>query len=260
MFIIAFLNLLENAIKYTFEGQIDIILSYDHDESQLTTEINDTGIGMNSEQLSSVGTLFKIKKTRCTMNPQGLGIGLFLAKALSHNLDGELKISSIVNKGTIAAFKISGNSSRGRRLEKRSSSVFSVIPNERIEPMCDEIEVLLVDDEPLNLMILSAYLKSVNIKADKAENGQIALNLIQNKAKHNPGSHYNVIFMDINMPVMDGITATERIKEMIKNGIIASSPVIAVTAAANLDDPVVYNQYLTKGFALLCIIGFNYSL
>ena len=76
--------------------------------------------------------------------------------------------------------------------------------------------------------------------------------MILNKAKSTCCNTYKVIFMDINMPVMDGVTATKSIMNMAEEGIIDPSPVVAVTAAANLDDPDIYNEYIAKGFKELC--------
>ena len=250
MYAIIFQNLLENSIKYTYKGKISVKIFFEEEDTKLITEIKDTGIGMNNNQLSNVGMLFNNKKDTCNLNPQGLGLGLYLAKSLAQHLQGSLDIHSKKDIGTIACFSIIGNIEDTIKVEKKKS----VIPNIPKDFRCDHPKVLIVDDEPLNLLILNAYLNSVNIKADKAENGELALRKINEKSKLTCCNSYSVIFMDINMPVLDGIETTERIVEMTKKGIIDSSPVVAVTAAANLEDPIIYNEYVAKGFKELCII------
>ena len=116
---------------------------------------------------------------------------------------------------------------------------------------CDCKKILLVDDEPLNLLILSEYLASIHIEVDKAENGRIALDLIVKKNKDKCCQSYSIIMMDINMPVMNGILAIENINKLINKGIIQKCPIIAVTAAAGLGNSLVYDEYISKGFTEL---------
>ena len=129
-------------------------------------------------------------------------------------------------------------------------------------PLCkDCTNVLLVDDEPLNLCVLSAYLSSIGIHADKAENGQIALNMIEKKAmKECCCPTYKIICMDINMPVMDGIEAVRHIYQnyMERDGKVMPCYIVGVTAAAGLDNPDIYASYVGKGFTELgnCYIQF----
>eukprot|EP01022_Parablepharisma_sp_SALTPOND_P033350 TRINITY_DN88546_c0_g1_i1.p1 TRINITY_DN88546_c0_g1~~TRINITY_DN88546_c0_g1_i1.p1 ORF type:complete len:669 (+),score=41.09 TRINITY_DN88546_c0_g1_i1:448-2454(+) len=251
MYAIILENLVENAIKYTFTGNIKVCVSLAESTKTLVTEVIDTGIGMDLNQLANVGVLFKKSKLKCSMNPQGLGLGLFLAKSLSKQLEGDLEISSEVGKGTVARFTICGwplEDARTERIRSECSIISTSIP---LNFNCECARVLLVDDEPFNLLILSAYLASINLKADKAENGELALTIIRQKAECTCCKGYSVVFMDINMPVMDGIVATTKITEMIKEGVIPKCVVIAVTAASGLDSPSVYNRYTSKGFSEL---------
>ena len=255
MYAIILQNLLENAIKYTFTGGVKVSLKYDPSDHLLTTSVIDTGIGMTEEQQQNVGVLFLKSRSQCSLNPQGLGLGLFLAKTLSHQLDGRLTVESIANFGTTARFAITcfpseDACSERQLIEPYSSVTLSQAPESFACP-CSKI--LLVDDEPFNLLVLSAYLASINVKADKAENGRIALDLIERKRDCGECCNgYAVIFMDINMPVMDGIEATTKICEMVKMGKIPQCDIVAVTAAAGLDNPTIYASYVAKGFTELC--------
>ena len=260
-------NLLENAVKYTFAGDIDIVLQYVKEDNMLVTQVRDTGIGMTQEQLNNAGMIFNRLESHCNLNPQGLGLGLFLAKELPLKLDGCMKLYSEAGKGTIAEFKIRcypfeeatvdhtylhlpASPTLPRKLNRpsklKSDVYFSF-------PQCNCPKALLVDDEPLNLVVLSGYLSSINVEADRAENGKIAIDKIKAKAYNSVCCRgYDVIFMDINMPVMDGINATSIIRNMIREGDIPHCNVVAVTAAAGLDDPSVYAKYIEQGFSELC--------
>ena len=185
------------------------------------------------------------------MNPQGFGLGLFLSKTLASQLDGELSINSAANIGTNASFTVVNNLDE----EAMAGSNNSIMPPKpqttgrlHLCPNCTDI--LLVDDEPLNLCVLSAYLSSVGIKSDKAENGQIALDMVKTKLKSKCCPIYKIICMDINMPVMDGLEATREIYSNLteREEIMPSCYIVGVTAAAGLDNPEVYDNYLAEGF------------
>ncbi len=226
----------------------------------MATTVADTGIGMTEKQQNNIGQLFKKSKAQYNnLNPQGLGLGLFLVKTLSQQLDGALTVHSVEKKGTTASFTISGYSSASPVHDDVSSERFTATLSTRAIPLyftCGCAKVLLVDDDPFNLVVLSAYLASINVKADKAENGKIALEMIEQKADSQECcSGYTAIFMDINMPVMDGVEATGKIHEMVRAGTIPQCYVVAVTAAADLDKPDVYANYIAKGFSKLCKLG-----
>ncbi len=256
MYSIILQNLMENAIKYTYSGGISVYLKYNEQKQQLITDVVDTGIGMTLEQQQNIGNLFQKQKFRHCLNPQGLGLGVFLAKTMSHQLNGFFNLQSVQEHGTTAEFAIECSrleeacSERAAAGDASGGAMSTALP---ISFDCPCTKVLLVDDEPFNLMVLSAYLASVGIKADKAENGKIALEHIENKADTGECcSGYSVIFMDINMPVMDGIETTARIVQMMREERIPECHIVAVTAAVGLDNPTIYEGYVAKGFTELC--------
>eukprot|EP01022_Parablepharisma_sp_SALTPOND_P002701 TRINITY_DN110_c1_g2_i1.p1 TRINITY_DN110_c1_g2~~TRINITY_DN110_c1_g2_i1.p1 ORF type:complete len:678 (+),score=60.94 TRINITY_DN110_c1_g2_i1:734-2767(+) len=239
-------NLVENSVKHTYSGRIKVRLAFNSEESLLITEVSDTGIGMTPKQLKNAGTLFEKSKARCNINPQGLGLGLYLAINLCEHLEGSLSIKSTLGKGTIVSFKVKlypYNDSPFNEIYTGPSADSTTIP---AFPSFDSYtmppKILIVDDDPLNIEVLSEYMFSVGIKADRAENGEIALNLAKKEG-------YGVIFMDINMPVMDGMEATKKIKELESKGKIPQCHIITVTAATRVDDPAVREMYLSNGFS-----------
>ncbi|MDR3549383.1 MAG: hybrid sensor histidine kinase/response regulator, partial [Candidatus Pacebacteria bacterium] len=263
MYKIVLENLIENAMKYTFTGGVKIGVEFEKTSNRLWTTVSDTGIGMSDKQQRNVGMLFKKEKAkRNKFNPQGLGLGLFLVKTLVQKLDGELSIRSTENQGTVTSFAVTNypaSEACCERVQPELSPVVSVAlsPSLRhthalMPETCGCAKVLLVDDDPFNLVVLSAYLEAVHVKADRAENGQIALRMIEEKADMQECCNgYSVVFMDINMPVMDGVQATEKITEMMRCRKIPHCYVVAVTAATDLDKPDVYASYIAKGFAEL---------
>ncbi len=293
MYSIILQNLLENSIKYTFVGGIKISINFNPATHHLCTTVTDTGIGMTAQQQKNLGTLFK--KPRGTqgnkLNPQGLGFGMFLVKTLVQKLDGELLVKSAEKSGTSITFtafcgapppecRLSGGDESGDSpvaeervplafthamteagAERAPILKFSHNPRPHAVPFpvpyrCLCSKVLLVDDDPFSLNVLVEYLASIHVKADKAENGQLAIEMIEGKSDMQECCRgYSVVFMDINMPVMDGIEATERILELSRAGKIPKCFVVAVTAAIDLDKPDVYASYIAKGFAELCIDG-----
>ena len=257
MYSIILQNLLENAIKYTFSGGITLSLSFNSSKNILETVISDTGIGMTTGQLNNVGVLFKRSRSQTIMNPQGLGLGLYLAKTLAKKLNGEVTLESTPGRGTSASLFIkceegSVDSEAISMEEMQTRLSLPTFPDIQNKPSCECAKVLLVDDEPFNLMVFSAYLKGLNIKVDKAVNGQLALDMVTKRAEEcEVCKGYAAIFMDINMPVMDGVESTTRITELIKQKKIRDTKIIAVTAAAGLDKPEVYAGYVAKGFTQL---------
>ncbi len=250
MYAIVLQNLVENAIKYTFAGGVTVTLRFS--DPLLTTTITDTGIGMTEEQLNAVGILFQKSKLKRTLNPQGFGLGLFLAKTLAEHLEGTLEIYSVPDKGTTAVFTLPHATLDESRSERGVSELTS-LPNTNSgpipEPECDCAKILLVDDEPFNLLVLSAFINSVGVKCDKAENGQIALDMIEQKRSHECCKGYTVVFMDVNMPVLDGIETTSKIRQMVEDATIPQCSVVGVTAASRLDSTKVYAGYIAKGFS-----------
>eukprot|EP01022_Parablepharisma_sp_SALTPOND_P016728 TRINITY_DN2522_c0_g1_i1.p1 TRINITY_DN2522_c0_g1~~TRINITY_DN2522_c0_g1_i1.p1 ORF type:complete len:990 (-),score=81.73 TRINITY_DN2522_c0_g1_i1:555-3524(-) len=303
-------HILENAEKYTVVGKISISTSFDYEDNLLITQIKDTGTGIKPEQKKDFHKLFSKKHEKDEMNPQGIGLGLYLSYWLSKELGGDFTINNSENGGTTVTFCIkhaafmpsptepptetevrqqymderreqyvvpSLETFLGKmpfwtgvvlEEEKRQPSVRST-ERKLLEPhyempmpvtlkmplyTCICNKVLLVDDSPMNLIALKGYLRSLNLKADIAYNGQQAIDCVINRRKScNLCGGYSIIFMDINMPVMDGIEATERIVDLIKQKVIPNLHVVAVTAVAHLEDQEIYAAYARIGFTTIRI-------
>jgi len=144
-----------------------------------------------------------------------------------------------------------------------SRDLLSISRKFSIQIPCSCPKILIVDDEPFNLMILERFLSKTGLQCDQAFNGKSALELIQKRVREcQICNGYKVIFLDINMPLMNGIQAMQKISELIKNKEIPRVPVFAITAAAQTEEKSVIEQYQNYGFSQICIflgVEKNYS-
>lgn len=201
-------NILKNALKFTKEG--GAYFSYketiDNDRLNLKITIKDTGIGIPKDKVNSIFTRFTQIDSSLKKQHEGSGLGLAISKNLINLLGGDIRVKSKSNKG--AEFKISVSFKIAENQNKLTS------PEEiRSNTNLPDLNVLIVDDNNLNIIVLKKLLESINIHADTAENGKIALQKIELKK-------YHLIFMDIHMPEMDGYEASKLIRNNDKDVII----------------------------------------
>lgn len=262
--------LLRNAVKYTFTGSIIVTVSFEEAARKLITTVQDTGIGIAPEEMPKLGCLFSKIDEAEHLNPQGIGLGLYLCKSLSRQLSGDISIQSKKGEGTCVTFFIEDTISAGSEcdilIEERKSIHIPRLSNpcksasnlSAISDCCKCRKVLIVDDEPMNIMVLSSYLATVNCKADKACNGEIALKKIIEKKESTCCKGYKLVLMDINMPVMDGIEATFQINEYQATKRIPPTKIVAITAAAQLENRGVNARFKEMGFCAISSFIANY--
>ena len=235
------LNLLGNAIKFTESGEVGLRVSPDTDSSApgaLLFTISDTGIGIPSEKLGAVFERFTQADSSTTRSYGGSGLGLTISKSLVELMGGRIWVKSIVGKGSIFSFAVPLEiwAGAGRR------TAVKVGPG--TEPPLPALHILLVEDSPDNRTITLAYLKDTPYRVEIAENGAVACE------KFTDG-HYDLVLMDRQMPVMDGLTATRAIREWEQANNRTPTPIIALTAAAFKRDQEKFlaagcTAYLTK--------------
>ena len=212
-----FMNILGNAIKFTHEGsiQFNISLLKEKDNVQLVQFIcQDSGIGISEDSLKHIFDEFHQENNSNTNQSTGSGLGLSITKKLVNMMGGKIELESTKGIGTKVIIQIPFP-----KVEAKDLMIDFV--EEDLSPLLIGKRILLVEDNKINRMIFSLMLKNLKVLMDEAENGLEALELIDK-------NQYDLILMDIQMPVMDGPSTLEIIRRKFGNTI----PVIALTAAA----------------------------
>jgi len=232
------INLLSNAIKFTPEGEVELVikLTKKSDYScQIYFEVRDTGIGISAEEKTKIFSSFKQANTNIRKEFGGTGLGLSIASRLVSLLGGELEVISSENNGSRFYFSLNMESSNE-----------TIATNTKIRDLeikgSDNIYILIVEDNLMNQKYISSLLNKWNINYEIAENGQQAIDIYKMYT-------FDMIFMDLSMPVMDGYKATDIIRKL--PGI--EIPIIALTASTFLSKRELalnagMNDFLAKPF------------
>jgi len=235
------LNLLGNALKFTECGEVALRVTGGEDPSHsgvLRFTISDTGIGIPDEKLCAVFERFTQADSSTTRRYGGTGLGLTISKRLVELMGGRISVESGLGKGSIFSFAVPLGVWAGAT--RRATAPVGVGP----ELPLPKLRILLVEDSPDNRTITVAYLRDTPYRVDIAENGAIAL------GKFTAGE-YDLVLMDRQMPVMDGLAATRAIREWEQAIHRPPTPIIALTASALKGDQEKFvaagcTAYLTK--------------
>jgi PAS domain S-box-containing protein len=216
------LNLLGNAIKFTESGEVALRVTPDANSAvsgSLRFTISDTGIGIPSEKLGAVFERFTQADSSTTRRYGGSGLGLTISKRLVELMGGCIRVESDVAKGSVFSFTVPLEI--WAEATRRATVSIGADP----EPPLPALRILLVEDSPDNRTITVAYLRDTPYQVDIAENGAIAYE------KFTAG-HYDLLLMDRQMPIMDGLTATRAIRVWEQTNHRPPTPIIALTASA----------------------------
>lgn len=211
-------NLISNALKFTEQGKVELkvkTLSYSQDTVELLFRISDTGIGIEEGDMDRLFKNFSQVDDSITRRFGGTGLGLAISKQLVELMGGLIWAESEVGKGSVFLFTLPLRI--GEKIEKKEEVVKDYL--DQSTPM----DILLVEDDKVNQLVFSNMLKTKGHKLYITNNGSEALEVISQK-------RFDIIFMDIQMPEMDGSETTQRIRkgEGYRNHI----PIVAITAHA----------------------------
>lgn len=226
-------NLLSNAIKFSEPGK-DVRLKAHYQRGNLTIQVVDQGIGMSTEAQNKIFDAFSQAESSTTRKYGGTGLGLTISSKLISKMGGAIHVRSELNKGSEFFFTIPV-----KEVELSQSSQTQQVA----EKTNYQGQLLLVEDNKTNQLLMNAIFKKLNISYDLAQDGLEAITAVENK-------NYNLVLMDENMPNLNGIEATKKIRKLEADHEL-KTPIVALTAnsmsgdeqrfiAAGMDD------YLTK--------------
>ena len=221
------INLLGNAVKFTQDGGTVefIVKSTPENDTALILEfkVKDNGIGMTDDQLNKLFVAFEQADSSIAARFGGTGLGLAISQSLVNRMGGIIKVRSTYGHGSVFAFAVRMETAPDAQPEGEAAGDRSL----RLEGR----RILLVEDIEINRLIVMELLADTGVDIDEAADGAEAAE----KFEASPPSHYDLIFMDVQMPVMDGYEATRRIRGSGRAD-AATVPIIAMTANAYRED------------------------
>lgn len=231
-------NLVSNSIKYTEKGEININVQCinNADVSTLIISVRDTGRGIKSEDIKKLFTKFERLDVERNTTTEGTGLGLSITKHLLEMMGGTINVNSQFGSGTLFVIQFNQKIlSQSKALTDTQQINTAEILKNYGESSYKNIKVLIVDDNKLNIKVARRSLESFEMDLSECYNGQECIDLVKS------GESFDLILMDIMMPVMSGETAMIKLKEIPG----FNTPVIALTADAVAGSK---EKYLSQGF------------
>ncbi|MCL2319837.1 MAG: ATP-binding protein [Treponema sp.] len=239
------INLLSNAVKFTDSGEVSLFVGIENAAENTVTlrfEVKDTGIGMTPAQAAIIFEPFIQADTSTTRKYGGTGLGLAITQNILHLMDSALEVESRPGQGSTFSFTLTFDT-----VDVTSGTHDAgTIAGEIKKPLFNG-EVLVCEDNQMNQRLITEHLARVGLGAEIAVNGREGIARVKNRIAENK-EPYDLILMDIHMPVMDGIEAASKIMELG-----TGTPVIAMTANVMTEDVELYknlgmNDYIGKPF------------
>lgn len=233
-------NLIGNAIKFTSQGEVSILVKkiseLDSNRIKLEFSVKDTGIGIASDKTDRLFRCFSQVDNSNTREYGGTGLGLSICKGLVEQMDGEIWFESVQGSGSTFYFTCVLDVCDEGDLHFGESQMLTTVENQE-----KALKILLVEDEEGNRLIVNKFAEKKHWQLTTVENGKQAVDILEK-------TNFDLILMDMQMPIMDGYTATQLIREM---EISKHTPIIAMTAFALKGDSdkcfeIGIDDYLSK--------------
>lgn len=236
------LNLVSNAVKFTEKGEVSLVarfLSAEKGYVNIEFSVTDTGIGIPSDEISSIFESFKQLDAKTSRKQGGTGLGLSITKQLVEQMGGSIQVVSKEKAGTVFSFSL-----RMKRKVSVKKKVTTPIESKQLK--FEKLSVLIVDDNKINRQVAQLTMQKWNVKSYLAESAKAAFEILSGPDR------IDLILMDISMPEMDGFEATQYIRTKF-SGKTKSIPVVAMTASAFMGDrekclAAGMNDYISKPF------------
>ncbi|WP_164503626.1 response regulator [Pleionea sediminis] len=218
-------SILDNAFKFTQQGKVRLSFEAEVTEEclELSCVVKDTGVGIESDEQPRVFERFYRSDKHLVHNEDGLGIGLYLTQQLVDKMEGTINVSSVPNSGTEVVVQISfsrvcsNETAEGENSEERLDNA--------IDQSAHPLKALVVDDNAVNTMILKTMLEDLDFHVATAADGQLAIEACRS-------INFDIVFMDLKMPKVDGYSATKALRNELK----ITNPIIAVSANSTQPD------------------------
>lgn len=208
------LNLISNAVKFTNSGKITVkveLVEEDEENAVVNFAVTDTGIGINQDKISTIFENFQQATSGTSRLFGGTGLGLAIVKQLVESQGGSIHVKSKVTQGSTFSFNLS--------FKKTTSKIELEEEIVELDTEINSLRILVVEDIPLNQLLMKTVLDDFGFVSEIADNGKIAIDLLQ--------SHkFDIVLMDLQMPEMNGFEATDYIRNIMQSQI----PIIALTA------------------------------
>lgn len=235
------LNLCSNAIKFTDQGSVAITISCDSNSRTMAFAVKDTGIGMTDEQLKKLFKPFQQADSSITRRFGGTGLGLSLSKRLVETLGGAINVTSEPGKGSKFSLTIDTGPLANTQFVHSLKQIVNTpeVDTSITDEKALSGSVLLAEDNVTNQQLLSLFLRKMGAEVSIAENGDIAVKMATQ-------THYDLIYMDMQMPVLSGVDAVKKLREQGYE-----EPIVALTANVTTEDKMTCinagcNDFLTK--------------
>lgn len=224
-------NLIGNAIKFTDDGMVTLLIKKEsiQDIEVLNFYVQDTGIGIDESSIKTIFEEFRQGDSSVSRKYGGTGLGLPISKNLAILMGGDISVESTKDLGSTFTLTLPLTDRVQDYKQDIDPTLKQKISDRLLATIRDEQTALIVEDYQGNVVILSYLMEEIGLPFDVAKNGEEAISMWSEK-------HYDIVLMDVQMPIMDGLTATSKIRDIETENGFNETPIIGMTAHALVED------------------------